>query len=132
MTLQPGVYDVSPTETPRGLLKRLADGDVAKVKVTFPEGFTIEKIASRLKDRGVIASEEDILTLVAQNGNTLKASVCAAAQFRGVSVPGHVLVSGRRDGKRGRPADAVALRPSGGSGAKPPTSSGAKNLSRRS
>ena len=87
MSLQPGVYDLSPAETPRGLLKRLAEGDVATVKVTFPEGFTLEKIARRLKDRGIIASEETFLTLVAQNGSTLKASFPPPRNLEGYLFP---------------------------------------------
>jgi UPF0755 protein len=87
MVLQPGAYDVSAAETPRHLLRRLADGDVATVKVTFPEGFTVEKIARRLKDRGVIADEAKFLTLVTQNGNTLRASFRPPANLEGYLFP---------------------------------------------
>ncbi|MES2465010.1 MAG: endolytic transglycosylase MltG [Armatimonadota bacterium] len=87
MVLQPGVYDLSAAETPRRLLRRLADGDVATVKVTFPEGFTVEKIARRLKDRGVIKDEAKFLTLVTRNGNTLRASFPPPANLEGYLFP---------------------------------------------
>ena len=87
MTLQPGVYDLSPTDSPRRLLRHLTDGDVAKVKVTIPEGFTVEKIARRLKDRGVLQDEAAFLTLVTQNGNTLKASFPPPANLEGYLFP---------------------------------------------
>jgi UPF0755 protein len=87
MTLQPGAYDVSASETPRQLLRRLANGDVATVKVTFPEGFTVEKIARRLKEKGVIADETGFLTLVTQKGNTLKASFPPPTNLEGYLFP---------------------------------------------
>lgn len=87
MKLQPGIYDMSPSEAPRRLLRRFSQGDVAKIKVTFPEGFTVEKIAARLKEHGVIASEGTFLTLVTQNGNTLKASFPPPANLEGYLFP---------------------------------------------
>ena len=72
---------------PRRLLRRFSQGDVAKIKVTFPEGFTAQKIAARLKDHGVIANEETFLTLVTQNGNTLKASFPPPANLEGYLFP---------------------------------------------
>ncbi|MBC8102764.1 MAG: endolytic transglycosylase MltG [Cytophagales bacterium] len=86
-TLKPGVYDVSPSETPRRLLRRMADGDVATVRVTFPEGFTVQKIARRLKDRGIIGDETAFLRLVTTKGDTLRASFVPPRNLEGYLFP---------------------------------------------
>jgi UPF0755 protein len=71
--IQPGIYDFAPSEPPRTILGRLAKGDVVTTKVTFPEGFTLRRMAARLKDRGLIAAESLFLGVTADKGNTLKA-----------------------------------------------------------
>jgi UPF0755 protein len=71
--IQPGVYDFSSSEAPRTILARLAKGDVVTTKVTFPEGFTLRRMAARLKDKGLIAAESLFLGVTADNGKKLKA-----------------------------------------------------------
>ena len=85
-TVQPGVYDVSPGESPVRLLRRLREGDIARLKVTFPEGYTLAKIADRLEDRGA-ADETRFLQLVTQDGDALRASFRPPAKLEGYLFP---------------------------------------------
>lgn len=85
-SIQPGVYDVSPDESPARLLDRLVRGDVATVKVTFPEGFTAAQVATRLA-RNDLADEAAFLDLVTRRGNTLRASFKPPANLEGYLFP---------------------------------------------
>ncbi len=87
VALQPGVYDVSPSEPPARILRRLVNGDVVRVKVTFPEGFTIRQIARRLGARGAVADENRFLDLVSRHGSTLRASFRPPARLEGYLFP---------------------------------------------
>lgn len=87
ITLQPGVYDVSPGESPARILRRLVDGDVARVKVTFPEGFTLRQVARRLGARRIVGDENRFLDLVSRQGNTLRASFRPPARLEGYLFP---------------------------------------------
>lgn len=44
-----GYYDLSPSMSSEEILTRICKGQVAKRKVTFPEGFTIKQMAGRLE-----------------------------------------------------------------------------------
>jgi UPF0755 protein len=46
--LTPGRYDFGGSNSPKSVLKRLADADFVRIKVTIPEGNTIWKTASEL------------------------------------------------------------------------------------
>ena len=85
-TIKPGVYDVSSGESPAQILRRLAEGDIATTKVTFPEGFTLRQIARRLDDRKA-ADDEKFLTLATQRGSTLRASFRPPARLEGYLFP---------------------------------------------
>lgn len=86
-TLKPGVYDFKPSESPREMLRRLERGDVATVRVTLPEGFTLRRIAHRLAQHGIVADEQAFLTLVTTQGNTLHASFTPPADLEGYLFP---------------------------------------------
>ena len=86
-TLRPGYYDLQPTEPPRDILRRLERGDIATIRVTFPEGFTTRQIAHRLAEKGVVANEQAFLTLVTTQGNTLHASFAPPANLEGYLFP---------------------------------------------
>lgn len=86
VSIQPGVYDLSPGETPARLLRRLVRGDIATTKVTFPEGFTVRQIAQRLARRG-LADEATFLDLATQQGSTLQASFTLPANLEGYLFP---------------------------------------------
>ncbi|MBB6049173.1 endolytic transglycosylase MltG [Armatimonas rosea] len=62
-TILPGVYAFSPADTPEAIYLKLHKGEVAAVKVTIPEGFTVKKIAARLKERGFLTDETKFLAL---------------------------------------------------------------------
>jgi len=85
--IQPGVYDVSPSELPARLLRRLVEGDIAKTKVTFPEGFTLQQMARRLQERGVIRDGQRFLELTSRRGNTLRASFRPPPKLEGFLFP---------------------------------------------
>jgi len=46
--LQAGEYFLSPSESIAGTAKKIISGDIAKIVVTIPEGFTIKQIEQRL------------------------------------------------------------------------------------
>ncbi len=48
-----GTYAMSPSESPVDLLERLARGDVLRVSVTIPEGFTMWDIAGAFRAAGI-------------------------------------------------------------------------------
>jgi len=55
--LQAGEYQFSAPATPGQVLDRMAAGDVRRLRITIPEGFTIEQIASRLEQQGLARAE---------------------------------------------------------------------------
>lgn len=46
-----GYYDLSQSMSSEEILQRICTGDVAKRKVTFPEGFTIEQMGERMEEK---------------------------------------------------------------------------------
>jgi UPF0755 protein len=86
-TIKPGVYDLSPADNPRTLLRHLVKGDVATNRVTFPEGFTVRQIALRLKKNELIQDENAFLDLVTTKGNTLKADFPLPENLEGYLFP---------------------------------------------
>ena len=85
--IQSGVYDISPADTPAVILRHLQNGDVATIRVTFPEGFTVSQIAKRLIKNGVVTDEAAFLDLVTNRGNTLRASFPLPANLEGFLFP---------------------------------------------
>ena len=65
--LKAGNYLLSPGMTPLQLLTQIRQGDVATAKVTIPEGFNLEEIASLLARKG-LADEERFLRLARDKG----------------------------------------------------------------
>ena len=86
-TLKPGVYDLSPSESPAAIVRKLARGEFAGVKVTFPEGFTLRKMAARLVEKKVLAGEDEFLSLAQTRGKTFKASFPLPASLEGYLFP---------------------------------------------
>ena len=85
--IQPGVYDLRASDSPAVLLRHLANGDVATVRVTFPEGFTLDQVAKRLVKNGVIKDEAAFVTLVTTQGSTFRASFALPANLEGFLFP---------------------------------------------
>lgn len=56
--IQVGKYGLRPSMTIPEILEILSQGKVKEIVVTFPEGFTLEQIASRLEKRGVVKKDE--------------------------------------------------------------------------
>ena len=46
--LQTGVYRLSPSQNPEQMLSMMERGDVITIRVTIPEGFTVQQIIQRL------------------------------------------------------------------------------------
>lgn len=70
--IKPGIYDLSPTDTPETILKTLEKGSVATVRQTFPEGFTLRRVAARLRENS-IADETLFLELTEKEGKSFTA-----------------------------------------------------------
>lgn len=49
-----GTYDLSPSLSAYDILKKIVHGEVTRVRVTFPEGFTLNEIADRLDADGIV------------------------------------------------------------------------------
>jgi UPF0755 protein len=62
-TILPGSYAFSPSDTPETIYDKLHRGEVSATRVTIPEGFTVKKIAARLKEKRVLADETEFLQL---------------------------------------------------------------------
>jgi len=84
--IQPGVYDLKPSETPQQILEHLVKGDIVRVKVTFPEGWTLRQMAARLEKNGLVKADS-FLNLVTKQGNTLKASFSPPENLEGYLFP---------------------------------------------
>ena len=61
--LQVGEFALSPAMTPEEILDKVVSGKVVTYEVTVPEGFTLEKIAERLAEAGLV--ERDAFLAVA-------------------------------------------------------------------
>ena len=59
--VQAGEYELSTAMTPSVILHKLVSGDVLKYRVTIPEGYTIQQIAVRLEELGIITEREEFL-----------------------------------------------------------------------
>ncbi len=69
-------------------------------KVTFPEGFTLEKMAARLVDKKVILSEKTFLALTKTQGKLFKASFPLPKNLEGYLFPDtYVFLSGADEKK---------------------------------
>ncbi|MBX5466495.1 MAG: endolytic transglycosylase MltG [Firmicutes bacterium] len=51
--LKAGVYRFSPSESPAAMLQAIVKGQVAVVRVTIPEGWTVRQVVARLVQAGV-------------------------------------------------------------------------------
>ncbi|WP_297519538.1 endolytic transglycosylase MltG [uncultured Clostridium sp.] len=52
--IKPGDYEIPGNINLDGFVNMLVKGEVATYKITFPEGFTIQKMADRLQDQGIM------------------------------------------------------------------------------
>ena len=55
--IRPGTYEVPSNISLEDFINMLDEGKVATYKVTFPEGFTIDKMADRLQSEGIMKSD---------------------------------------------------------------------------
>lgn len=60
--LKAGEYEFTVAATPAEILDRLVAGDVIKIRITIPEGFTLREIAGRVAAAG-IGNAEQLLAL---------------------------------------------------------------------
>lgn len=65
--VQAGTYAFSTPATPGAVLDRLVAGDVVRVTVTIPEGWTLREIAARLDEKG-LADRAQVLRLGSDPG----------------------------------------------------------------
>jgi UPF0755 protein len=98
--VKPGTYDLSPSEFPAAILKRIERGDVATIRVTFPEGFTLRQIAARLAKQHLIADADAFVTLTSTQGDTFKASFPLPKNLEGCLFPDTYLFPVGADDRR--------------------------------
>lgn len=67
--LKPGAYRLNSSMSPREVLTKIANGEVAARWVTFPEGFTVRQIAERLAAEG-LADRARFLELALYGGSS--------------------------------------------------------------
>jgi UPF0755 protein len=60
-SVQAGEYELNTAMTPSVILHKLIKGDVVKYRVTIPEGYTVQQIALRLKELGIVREREEFL-----------------------------------------------------------------------
>jgi UPF0755 protein len=60
-SVQAGEYELNTAMTPSVILHKLVSGDVVKYRVTIPEGYTVQQIAVRLAELGIIKEREEFL-----------------------------------------------------------------------
>jgi len=51
--IKAGTYDLSPSQNAYDLLKKLVSGDVVQIRITIPEGYTLQQIARLLQAKGI-------------------------------------------------------------------------------
>jgi len=61
--VQPGTYDLSPTQNLPRIANLIASGNTANVTLTIPEGYTLAQIAEQVGQKN-IASADDFLKIV--------------------------------------------------------------------
>lgn len=83
--IQAGQYSFSVPATPQQILERLVRGDVDRVSLTIPEGFTLRQIAHRIEEAGY-GSAQRILQL-AQDNNFVAGLAVEAETLEGYLFP---------------------------------------------
>ncbi len=83
--IQAGRYRFSASATPAQVLDRLVRGDVIKVSLTIPEGFTLRQIARRIDEAGF--GSEDALLKLAYDADFIASLNIDAASLEGYLFP---------------------------------------------
>ncbi|MCK4502310.1 MAG: endolytic transglycosylase MltG [Desulfuromonadales bacterium] len=83
--IQAGNYRFSDPATPGEIINRLVQGDVEKVSLTIPEGFTLQQIIARLAAEG-FGEQSKLLTLV-YDAEFIKSLGIAAGSLEGYLFP---------------------------------------------
>lgn len=84
-SLKSGVYQISDSMSYAEILKILSSGRQEYIRVSFPEGLTISKIARRLADSGVCSEEE--FKSAAKDASLLAEYKIPGASFEGFLFP---------------------------------------------
>lgn len=83
--IQAGSYRFERAATPAEILKRLTQGDVEKVTLTIPEGFTLQQIIERIAQQGYGRKEK--LTELAYSAEFLSSLKIKAESLEGYLFP---------------------------------------------
>ena len=83
--IQAGNYRFSNPATPGEVLDRLIQGDVEKVSLTIPEGFTLQQIIARTAEQGF--GLQDKLSKLAYDGDFIRSMDIEAASLEGYLFP---------------------------------------------
>ncbi|WP_242968450.1 endolytic transglycosylase MltG [Sulfobacillus sp. hq2] len=63
-SLESGVYRIRPSETPQQILQAMRTGEVVTIRVTIPEGYTVQQIITRLVAAHIGSSPATYLSLL--------------------------------------------------------------------
>ncbi len=66
--LQSGQYELSGSMSVANIANKIASGEVAQFKVTFPEGWRLEQIADRLEARKIVSKDDFLKAAAGQEG----------------------------------------------------------------
>ncbi len=83
--IQAGSYRFSQSATPEEILDRLVKGDVEKVSLTIPEGFTLQQIIDRIDKKGF--GERQKLLVLAHDVNFIHSLNIDAKSLEGYLFP---------------------------------------------
>ncbi len=83
--IQAGDYRFSEPATPGEILERLIRGDVEKVSLTIPEGFTLQQIIARIVEKGF--GQQDRLTRLAYDADFITSLKITADSLEGYLFP---------------------------------------------
>jgi UPF0755 protein len=56
-SIKPGVYEVRPGESYSRILDKLVAGDVVKIRLVIPEGWTLQQIAARIAQKAALPAD---------------------------------------------------------------------------
>ncbi|MBD5412250.1 MAG: endolytic transglycosylase MltG [Treponema sp.] len=84
-SLRSGVFKISPSMNLSEILKAFSSDQQEFIRISFPEGLTISKIAHRLADAGVCSAED--FQSASKNKNLLERYGIEASSFEGYLFP---------------------------------------------
>lgn len=80
--LKPGHYSFNPSQSVAAIARSIAEGQVVKIKITVPEGYTVKEIGAMLAEKGVCTEESWQEAIKADYPYEFLKDVSANSKFR--------------------------------------------------